>query len=222
MLLPLLASACLVCAQEAAPARPVAPYKPYKLDNKVVEELRLPDLAGKEHALFAESEGKALVLVFWSYRDPVSRSYAKQLTALRDARADKVALYLVNSNADEIAGSGDPLARMREVVKAEGITLPLLIDHDNRLADDFAALANAQAFVIDAQHMLRYVGGIDDDPKGEKRKKELPVQAWFEGALDKALKAEKITDNWTRAAGRPLKRKAKTPPAAEPVPAKQG
>src|SRR5262245_43485576 len=74
--------------QKPAPATPAAPapsLRPYVLGAQVEGELTLPDLAGKSHALFAENPGKALVLVFWSHRCPVSRAYVAPLTELARA-----------------------------------------------------------------------------------------------------------------------------------------
>jgi hypothetical protein len=203
-----LVTALLVVAQEPAPAAapPAQPAKPYKLNMRVVEEITLPDLDGKDHSLLAESEGKALVLVFWSYRDPVSRLYAPRLAELQAARLEKAAVYLVDSNYDELAGAGDPLARMREVVEAEKVTLPILIDRENKLADDFAAVANAQVFLLDANKFLRYHGGIDDDPRGERSAAGREVQKWLEPALDAVIEGKRPKEPWTRPAGRPIKR----------------
>src|SRR6185503_883282 len=104
------------------------------------------------------------------------------------------------------AGAGEPLARLRAVVEKEKVTLPVLIDHDNRLADDFQAKTNAQAFLIDANHILRYHGGIDDDPRGERRKQGIAVQERLGLALATVLNGAPPEYNWTIPSGRPLKR----------------
>jgi hypothetical protein len=150
------------------------------------------------------------VIVFWSYRDPVSLYYAPVLAELQAKYAGTLALYLVNPNQDEIAGSGDAIGRMRAAVEREKVTLPVLIDRDNLLADDFQAKTNAQAFLIDANHILRYHGGIDDDPRGERKKKGIEVQQKLGLALDTVLKGEKPEYNWTIAVGRPIKRAPRT------------
>jgi hypothetical protein len=216
---PLLA---LASRQAPAPSAPSTEVRPYKLDARVVAEPNLPDLAGKTHALFAESEGKALVLVFWSYKDPVSRFYAKPLAELASARADKLKIVLVDSNHDELVTGGDPLARLREVVAAEKVTLPLLLDHGNALADDFGATANGQVYLLDANRFLRYHGGIDDDPRGERSAQGLARRAWLETAIDEVLAGTRPTEPWTRPSGRPIKRAPKGAAAAgSTVPGKE-
>jgi len=200
-------------SQEQKPAATAPLYpaaKPYKLNWRIDGELVLPDLDGKERELFAESTGKVLVLVFWSYRDPVSLFYAPVLAELQTKYEGKLALYLVDPNQDEIGGSGDVLGRMRAAVEREKITLPVLIDHGNVLADDFQAKSNAQAFLVDPNHILRYHGGIDDDPRGQRRSQGIPVQQKLGLALDTVLKGEKPEYNWTIPAGRAIKRVPKS------------
>ena len=203
-------------AQEKQPqakpaAAPVVPSaKPYKLNWRIEGELTLADLDGKERALFAESTGKVLVLVFWSYRDPVSLYYAPVLAELQAQYPGTLALYLVNPNQDEIAGSGDVLGRMRTVLEREKITLPVLIDRDHVLADDFQAKTNSQAFLVDPTHSLRYHGGIDDDPRGERKKQGIEVQRKLGLALDTVLRGETPEYPWTIPVGRPIKRAAKS------------
>lgn len=191
----------------AAPLDPAA--KPYKLNWRLEGELMLPDLDGKERALFAESAGKVLVLVFWSYRDPVSIHYASVLAELQAKYQSTLALYLVNSNQDEVAGSGDVLGLVRAAVERAKVTLPVLIDRENRLADDFEAKTNAQAFLVDANHILRYHGGIDDDPRGYRKKQGIPVQPKLGLALDTVLKGEMPEYAWTIPVGRAIKRAPK-------------
>lgn len=219
MLTVLAALALLVQAPAAAPKQETT--KPYIVGSRVTEEPRLSDLAGKEHALFSENKDKLVLLVFWSWKDPVSRLYAPRLAALQQRYPDKLALLLVDSNYDELVAGTDPVARMKQVLAAEKVTLPVYLDKENRLADDFHAVANAEAFLLDTNRVLRYHGGIDDDPRGER--KGLEPQLWLEKALENVLAGEKVALPETRPAGRALNRAtpsakpAATPPAKGPA-----
>jgi hypothetical protein len=212
---PLLLLASLAAARQepppAAPA-PAAPTKPYRVGTRVTEEVRLPGLDGKEHVLFAADETRALVLVFWSFQDPVSRAYLELLEELQARHAERLRLVLIDSNHDELtAGAADPLDKIRRHFEQEKIALPLLLDRGNKLADDFGAIANGHAFLLDGNRILRYQGGIDDDPRGEKRKLAQPVQSWLAEGIELVLRGEKIerSETWTRPAGRPIKRAPK-------------
>lgn len=216
MVLPFASLALALLAQSPpAPADAApGPAKPYPLNGRIEAELTLSDLDGKPHALFAENPGKALVLVFWSYRDPVSRFYAQPLAELQRVHAERLRIVLVDANHDELVSGVDPLVKLRAVLEAEKITLPVWLDHGNALADAFGATANGQAYLLDANRFLRYHGGIDDDPDGARAKQGLARRPWLEAALTQVLAGERPSENWTRPAGRPIKRAPKAPPAA--------
>jgi len=206
-------------AQQEKPAAPAAPsiavsnVRPYNIGHRVAP-IVLPDLDGKRRDVFSETEGKAIALVFWSMRDPISRHYVPFLKELASAKADKLAIYLVNSNQDEIVGgAGDPLDVIRRYVAEENVTLPILIDRDNHLADDYGATANVQVFLLDANRIVRYDGGIDDDPRGERKAKNQTVTPAFANALEIVLRGDKPEQAWSQPNGRPIKRAPKAKPA---------
>src|SRR5262249_4506109 len=111
-------------APDAEPPPPVV--QPYKLNFRA-ESVHLPDLAGAQHLLCGDGEekGKTLLLVFFSFRDPVARAYVPGLTDLQSDNKERLALYLVDSNSDELVGGGnDPLESLRRYVADEKVTLP--------------------------------------------------------------------------------------------------
>ena len=188
------------------------PKKPYQVGTRITEEIVLEDLEGKPHSLFESSfldeEGELLTLVFWSLRDPQCQAYRKQYEEYEKEFAAKgVTLYFVASSYDEIfSGHTDPIEKFREFVKKEKFTLPILIDRDNRIADDFGALTANHAFVIDRRRHLRYAGGIDDDPKNKHPKS---VQYFLKLATETLLTGQQPKDSITRPTGRKIKRAPK-------------
>ncbi|MCC7171975.1 MAG: redoxin domain-containing protein, partial [Planctomycetes bacterium] len=48
------------------------------------------------------------------------------------------------------------------------MSFPVYADHGNKVADLFGAQHTPHCFVIDQKGVLRYVGGLDDDPQGNK------------------------------------------------------
>lgn len=217
--------ACLLLAlPSGAHAASAPPGEPSPQDEKanaarawtvgfpVTRGIELPDLDGKSHVLIpADRPTKDVpepvrVFVFWSLRDPVARTYEPRLTALRDAYADRgVEFYLIDSNHDEIvAGRGDPLEKLRAFRKETKLTLPLLIDRDNKVADGFQALTSNHAFVVDPQRYVRYAGGIDNDPRGTLDPRQR--QEWLRGAIDAARAGGSPEQAITRPTGRRIKR----------------
>jgi hypothetical protein len=201
-------------AGPGAPSIAVSNVRPYNIGHRVAP-IALDDLQGKKRDLFAETEGKAIALVFWSLRDPVSRRYVPVLQELARIHSDKLAIYLVNANADEIVGgAADPLDTIRRYLQDEKVTLPILIDRENRVADDFGATANVQVFLLDANRIVRYDGGIDDDPRGERKAKGAEVNQALVKALETVLKGDVPEQAWLQPGGRPIKRAPKAAPAS--------
>ncbi|MEW6073775.1 MAG: redoxin domain-containing protein [Planctomycetota bacterium] len=193
--------------------------KPYKITFRVQGELVLEDLQGQKVSLFEEAftkseEGKVVAIVFWSLHDPQCQAYRARLEQYaKDFPAPGVRLFLVASSYDEIFSPlGDPLEKFREFVTKEKFALPLLIDRGNRIADDFGALTANHAFLVDRQRYVRYIGGIDDDPRGERPE---TVRPWLRRATEALLAGQKIADPLTRPVGRKIKRAPKVPPAGK-------
>lgn len=213
-LLAALATALLVASpapqgQQAPQGQEKPPEKPYKVGWPIRDELVLQDLAREEHLLFDEHEGEVLVLVFWSLKDPASRVYEKRLSALQAELAEEdVTVLLVESNHDELVHPTlDPLQRIRDFVEEAELELPILLDPENRLADDFEALCANHAFVIDARRYLRYSGAIDDDPKGERKPED--VTTWLADALAAVLEGKLPEVPLTRPKGRRIQKAPK-------------
>lgn len=200
----LLFLAPLAAGQE--PAKPPPP-KPYKLGVQV-PPIRLPDLDEKSTVVVDEDTDSVTVIVFWSLRDPISRAYAPKLEAIRRDYADKgVRLFLIDSNKDELeAGNADPLDKIKKYVHDENVRIPILLDRENVIADDFGAPSANQVYVLGSTRKLVYMGGIDDDPRGDKAEQGLEVRTWLRDALDATLRGEAPEAPWTRPTGRPIKR----------------
>lgn len=188
--------------------------KPYHVGSRILDEIVLKTLDGREVRLFEDHPKTTIALVFWSLRDPRSHAYRKRLEAYaKEFEARGVKLYLIASSYDEIfSPKGDPLKKFRDFVKKEKFTLPILVDHGNRIADDFGALCANHAHLLDAQRYVRYQGGIDNDPD---LKKGEDVAAWLKDATAEVLAGKIPANTNTRPHGRKLKR-APLPPKPAP------
>lgn len=220
-------SSPVLAASQDAPAQPGSSVsKAYRPGHLVRETVTLPDLEGTEHTLFPRPKdpekrnevegGTVTVLVFWSLRDPLSRAYVPKVEDLAREFAERgVRVYLVASNHDEItAGVKDPVDRIRQFVADEKVTLPILLDHGNHLADRFGAVCANHSFVIGSDRIVKYAGGIDDDPQGKLERAGRDVARWLRDAVQATLEGGEIEKPNTRPSGRPLKR-APVPAPAE-------
>src|SRR5690606_35736142 len=97
-----------------------------------------------------------VVLAFWSLRDPLARIAEAKLEAIAADYAERgVKVYLIESNHDElVSGAGDPLDRIRALRAERKLTLPLLLDRGNVVADELSALCSNQVFVADPKRVV--------------------------------------------------------------------
>ena len=204
-------------AQDPEP-KPEAKKKAMTVGSLVPIDITLPDLDGKPTTLYVapdlQEEDRVVVLAWWSLRDPRSRKAEQKLQKIAADFKDRgVYVYLVESNHDEmVAGIGDPIEKLRKFKKQSKLTLPILLDKENKLADDFGALCSNHVYVISAKRMIRYIGAIDNDP--ELKRKE-GREDWLREAINLALEGKSPKEPLRRPKGRKLSRAPKKAPAAK-------
>jgi hypothetical protein len=97
------------------------------------------------------------VVVFLSTRCPCSAGYVDRLARLERAFALKsVRIVGIDSNANE------PAEDVARFAKSQGLPFPLLKDRDGSVLRAFGATHTPEAFVLGADRVVRYAGGIDD------------------------------------------------------------
>lgn len=127
-----------------------------------VREFQAADETGQRHAL-SGYRGRTLVVLFWGSRCPTDRGYARRVEELaREVRGQGGAFLGVASNGYEDAAG--VAAAKREL----GLSFPILLDGGGAIAGAFGATVTPTAYVIDGQGVVRYQGGIDDDPGGSR------------------------------------------------------
>ena len=128
------------------------------LVDKPVADATLPKVDGTgSESLYGDKKQKATVVLFLSSRCPCSGGYDKRNKELADAYASKgIRFVAINSSADETD------VEIAAHAKAHGFTFPILRDADHKVADRLDAQVTPEAFVMDAQGILRYHGRIDD------------------------------------------------------------
>jgi len=232
-------SAALLCALAlpAPAASPLAPAtssqkapagadakekKTYTVGSLVRRDLALPTLKDPESAKLVfgpleELETPPVVLMWWSMRDPLCRKSEPKIHKLAaEYEAKGVRFYLVDSNHDElVAGLGDPLEKIRKMRKDAKITLPLLLDRGNKVADEFGTLCSNHVFVIDEKRTVRFHGSIDNDPRGQGN---VQLEEYLREALDLALEGKSPEFALRRPQGRQIKRAPEEPAPSEKAP----
>lgn len=129
-------------------------------------DFTLKDETGKEHKL-SQYKGKVVVLEWVNPECPfVVRHYkAKTMqTTWAGAGEDKVVWLAIDSTAHN---TPEKSAAWK---KEQGFSYPILQDPEGTVGKLYGAKTTPHMYVIDSEGVLRFAGGIDDDPRGRKEK----------------------------------------------------
>jgi peroxiredoxin len=162
-----------------------------------IGNFQLTDLSGQTITSQSYS-GKIVVLIFWSFKCPVSLVYNGRMETLESKYGSRnVAVIAVSS------GPNQKPAEIQANASNLKLTLPVLLDSDGDLAEKLGATHTPSAFVLDATGVLRYKGALDNNKKpGENGR-----ISYVEDALDSVLAGTPIQVPETKAFGCSIKRK---------------
>jgi len=162
-------------------------------------QVPLADLQGK----------KATVVVFLSFECPVSNSYAQPLADLAKEFGKHGVAFLGLAPSQELTQT--QIAKHR---KEFDITFPVFRDDQFKAANAFAADFTPEAFVLDAEGVLRYRGRIDSTwAERLKKHANAAVRNDLKQTLGEMLSGRPVAVPATAAIGCPIDRKAKAPAA---------
>jgi peroxiredoxin len=116
------------------------------------EDFRLTDLAGKEQSL-SQYRGKIVLLNFWAtWCKPCTTEMPAMQTVYDKLRDKGFVVLAVNELEDN--------AKVREHIKQYGHTFPVLMDHDNTVANQFGVFGLPVSVFIDQEGRVQeYIKG---------------------------------------------------------------
>lgn len=160
-----------------------------------IENFRLSDYRGAEHSLADYRDRKLVVLVFLGSECPLAKLYGPRLAKLAAEYESKGVAFLgVNANVQ------DSISEIAAYARQHGVRFPVLKDTANRLADELGAVRTPEAYVLDGDRRVRYVGRIDDQyAVGSAR--TAPQRRDLKEALDELLAGQDVTVPVTESVG---------------------
>ncbi len=126
------------------------------------EDFRLADLTGKEQSL-SQYRGKIVLLNFWAtWCKPCTTEMPAMQTMYDKLRDKNFVVLAVNELEDD--------ARVREHIKQYGHTFPVLMDRDNKVANQFGVFGLPVSVFIDQEGRVQeYLkGGLLTEQKIEE------------------------------------------------------
>jgi peroxiredoxin len=149
---------------------------------------------GKQHSLSDYKDAKMIVEIFTCNHCPVAQLYEDRLIQLQSDYAAK-GVKLVAISVSNVQGDG--LAEMKAKAQEKGFNFPYLHDPTQAAGRAIGAQHTPQAFVLDANRKIVYMGGIDnkwDNP-------EAVTKTYLRDAIDAALAGRAPEVQETRATG---------------------
>jgi peroxiredoxin len=182
---------CLALLVFAGPLLPQSGEStPLKVSN-----FRLKDTSGAPWALADAKDRKAVVVVFLGTQCPINNAYVPRLAELQKEYASKgVAFVAINANEQDSAKA------VAEHARSFKIPFPVLRDEKRLTADRFGAERTPEAFVLDADCVVRYRGRIDDQ-FGVGYQRPQPTRRDLAEALDEVLAGKAVSQPKTAVAG---------------------
>ena len=147
-------------------------------------DFRLPDPAGRLHALVDFADADVIVVMFLSNHCPYVQHIRSALAGvIAEYQAKGVGAAGIMSN-DIVNYPDDAPERMADEVRRVGYTFPYLYDETQEVAQAYRAACTPDFFVFDRDRKLVYRGQFD----GSRPSNDVPVTGRdLRAALDAAL-----------------------------------
>ena len=166
--------------------------------GRMVADLNLTDINGRELRLSDYADRPAFVIAFTNTTCPISKKYAPSLAALERQFADrKVAFVYVNPTAS------DKLENIQAAIATHGFAGAYVRDEGGRIARALVATQTTDVFVLDARRTIIYRGALDDQ-YGFEYSLDAPRTEYAKLAIQATLDRRPLLVAATQAPGCPL------------------
>ncbi len=160
--------------------------------GKKVEGFTANDFRGQEVSLADFAGSKAVVIAVVGTECPQAKLYASRLVDLaKRFESHGVAFLAIDSNQQ------DSVSDLAHYAKEHQIEFPLLKDTGNKIADQLGAVRTPEAFLLDADRVIRYWGRIDDQygfqTGGVAYQREIPQREDLAIAIEEVLAGQPVT-----------------------------
>ena len=178
--------------------------------GKKIADFTLRDYRGMERSLSDYDDRAAVAVVFIGTDCPLAKLYAPRLEEMSKEFGPKGVVFLaINSNRQ------DSMTKVGAFARIHKVSYPILKDVGNKVADAFDAERTPQAFLLDRDRVIRYVGRIDDQyGLGATSGYAKPAldQSELSNAIEELLAGKTVSVPRTEATGCIIGRVAKVDP----------
>lgn len=126
-------------------------------------DFKLLGVDGHDCALATFSQKRVIVVVFTCNHCPYAQAYAPRLIALQQEFADRAVQFIAINPNDSAGYPEDSFDSMIAHAQHHQFNFPYLRDETQRIAQAYGAEYTPEAYVLDAQFKVRYIGRVDDN-----------------------------------------------------------
>jgi thioredoxin-related protein len=164
------------------------------------EKMRSTD--GKDVTLKSATTANGLIVMFSCNTCPyVVKSQERIKETMAYAKEKGIGMVIVNSN-DAYRGKDDSYDAMKKYAKAQGYSVPYVVDEKSKVADAFGATRTPEVFLFDKTGTLVYKGAMEDNPTAPAESKSL----YLKDAVSKMLTGHAPDPAETKSIGCSIKR----------------
>lgn len=143
---------------------------PYKIGDKATD-FKLKSVDGKMYSMSDYKEAKGFIVVFTCNHCPFAVKYEDRINALAKKYKSKGYILLAINPNDPIAQPEDSFDLMKVRAKEKGFAFPYMLDEGQKIYPQYGATKTPHAFLLDKNHVVRYIGAIDDNVDSAKEVK---------------------------------------------------
>ena len=172
----------------------------YKVGDKATD-FSLKNIDGTFVSLSDYKDAKGFIVIFTCNTCPYAVMYEDRINALHAKYADQgYPVIAINPNDPEVKPGDDQKAMMARAGD-KGFEFPYLFDAGQAVYPQYGATKTPHVFILDAEHVVKYIGSIDDNPQDES---SVGVK-YVESAITALEKGQDPTPATTKAIGCSIK-----------------
>ena len=168
-------------------------------------DFKLKSVDGKYYSMADYKDAKGFIVVFTCNTCPFAVKYEDRINDLAKKYKSKGYILLAINPNDPIAQPDDTFEFMQKKAKDKKFAFPYLVDEGQKIYPQYGATKTPHVFLLDKNHVVKYIGAIDDNSDDASAVKE----KYLENAIAALEKGTEPSPVVTKAIGCSIKVKKK-------------
>lgn len=175
---------------------------PYKIGDKATD-FKLKSVDGKMYSMADYKDAKGFIVVFTCNHCPFAVKYEDRINALAKKYTSQGYILLAINPNDPGVQAEDSFDLMKVRAKEKGFAFPYLFDEGQKIYPQYGATKTPHVFLLDKNHIVKYIGAIDDNVDSADEVKE----KYLENAIAALESGKTPSPETTKAIGCSIKAK---------------